>query len=101
MRTFQVEEESMAYKRVIQKAKQGIQGSTRESVTFSCASASTATATATSVTVRFRFDWAYDEGFSYTSFSDFSGHKRYTEEERAWLETYCRNHFPDPHHMSY
>lgn len=95
MRTFEVEEESMAYKRMIQKAKQGAhgsQGSTRESVTFS---------STTSVTVRFRFDWAYDEGFSYTAFSEFSGHKRYTEEEQAWLEAYCRDHFPDRHHMSY
>jgi len=92
----------MAYKRAILKAKHSIvHGSTCEWVRFSVQStASTETKT---VTVRFRFEWTYDkeDGFSYKALSDVSGHKRYTEEEQTWLETYCRHHYPDGHHLSY
>lgn len=94
---FKVDEESMKYKNVIRKAKRDVvNGSTKEYMIFDVVSKST------KVKVSFLFDWAYDEdGFSYKQLQDFSGHKRYTEEEQTWLEKYCKQHYPDGHHMSY
>jgi len=94
---FEKEEESMKYKDVIRKAKHDdIHGRTKEHMTFIISPSK-------KVKVRFIFDWRYDkeDGFTYTEFSDFSGHTRYKEEERTWLENYCKHHYPDGHHMSY
>jgi hypothetical protein len=94
---FELDTESMNYKKILRKSKDAINGTTKESVIFSVVS------TAKKVKVSFTFVWSYDaeDGFSYKAFHDFSGHKRYSKEEQEWLETYCKTHFPDSHHMSY
>jgi hypothetical protein len=94
----EVEEESMKYKNVIRKAKQNdVNGPTKEYVIFNDVSKSN------KIKLSFTFDWAYDkeDGFSYKRLFEFSGHKRYNEDERKWLENYCKEHYPDEHHMSY
>jgi hypothetical protein len=93
---FEVENESMKYKTAIRRRSHP---STREYVVFSVVGASKPTC----VRVSFVFEWLYDpeDGFSYKKIHGFTGHKRYTEEDRMWLEDYCINNYPDRHHMSY
>jgi len=95
--SFEREEESMNYKSMIRKATHGsVDGCTKEYVIFNVIS------TSKKLKVSFLFDWLYDEdGFSYKKLYQFSGHKRYREEDQKWLENYCKENYPDAHHMSY
>lgn len=93
--TFQEQEQSMVYKEKIRKRKYDCR--TKEFVVFTNQKGK-------HVKVHFLFDWSYDEdgsGFQYSELSNFSGHGRYKEETRKWLEKYCKDNFPDLHHMSY
>ena len=92
---FEIEDESMKYKKIIIKDKNAVtNGSTKEHIIFSGPK---------KVKLSFLFDWSYDkeDGFSYKQFSQFSGHKLCSEEEQRWLENYSKEHYPDGHHMSY
>ena len=93
---FEIDDESMKYKKVIIKSKHDtVSGITKEHVLFSTQTKK--------FKVSFVFNWAYDkyDGFSYKQLEQFSGHKRYNEEEQKWLENYCKENYPDGHHMSY
>lgn len=94
---FEVENESMKYKTAIRKGH--YDGSTKEYVVFSVVDASLPKY----VRVSFVFEWLYDpeDGFSNKKIHGFTGHKRYAETDRTWLEDYCKKNYPDGHHMSY
>ena len=95
---FEVETESMKYKKIINKSKDElINSSTKEYIIFKDTSN-----ISKKVKVSFLFDWSYDtDGFCYKHFYHFSGHKKRNEEEKNWLENYCKENYPDGHHMSY
>lgn len=98
---FELDNESMKYKQIIAKGKHNMVSSiTKEYIIFNVIQEDIKPI---QVKVSFLFDWTYDkeDGFSYTKVCDFSGHKRYNEEDRQWLENYCNKHYPDLHHMSY
>jgi hypothetical protein len=93
--TFTEQEQSMVYKDIIRKGK--YDSCTKEFVVFTNQKGK-------HIKVQFTFSWSYDEdggGFQYSELSNFSGHGRYKEETRKWLENYCKENFPDLHHMSY
>lgn len=94
---FEVDDESMKYKTAIRKGHRDY--TTKEYMVFSVVGSSPLTR----VRLSFVFEWLYDpeDGFSYKKLHGFTGHKRYSETERAWLEEYCNKNYPDGHHMSY
>ena len=98
----EVEEESMKYKTVIRKSKHAVVSrSTKEYIVFFITRENSINPTR--IKLSFLFDWEYDkeDGFSYKKCYEFSGHKRCNKEEKEWLENYCKQNYPDMHHMSY
>lgn len=114
---FTLDDESMKYKDKIGKSKRGsVDASTKEYMVFFVENTVKKEVEDTventvkntveppkKIKVRFTFDWLYDkeDGFCYKKLSQFSGHKRYSQEDREWLENYCKENYPDGHHMSY
>lgn len=96
--SYREEEQSMNYKKIIRK-NGTCSRRTKEYIIFSDENDKNKK----HIKVQFDFDWSYEEedGFEYTELSNFSGHGKYKEDTRKFLEDYCKKYFPDLHHMSY